>query len=278
MRDYMKPIRILIQFLLCLLISMAVIGCGSEKEEVNTDKPTPLMTTKGWTGKLRSDPGFEAWREYKDDYLTVYCPPSDNLISRTEAIADKIKEIFLENSMRLQVPIPKPITFYLYNNNNELKELTDCEHSCVEGNTVHYMVYTPLGEPIMVLLLREFDPDGTPCPFCYEGAYTLLDYSMKNYIEEAYIDYFNENLPTLSQLLDPEVYPTLDSVHRCNAAASLTQFLLDQPWSPEMFLSVYKSNQDTKIALQNMYKMPLDSLEYKWIEYLKEKSGLNMEY
>ena len=278
MRDFMKPMRIIITGLLCLLIAAAIAGCGSEKKETKTDKPSPLMTARGWTGKYLSNPGYEAWREYRDDYLTVYCPPSDNLISRTEAIADKIKQIFLENSIRLQVPIPKPVTFYLYNNNNELQELTGCEHTCLAGDTVHYMIYTPLGEPIMVLLLKEFAPDGTTCPFCFEGTYTLLDYSMKNYVEEAYIDHYNGELPTLGQLLDPEVYPALDSIHRCNAAASLTQFLLDQPWNPEMFLSIYKSTQDTKIALENMYKMPLDSLEHQWIQYLKDKSGLNVEY
>lgn len=265
----------------CLLIVLFIAGCGSKDDKTDPEQESSLQNSvliKGFTGKLRSDPGYEAWREYKDDYLTVFCPPDNDLIERTPAIADKIKQVFLENSLRLQIQIPKPFIFYLYNNTTEIQELTDCERTCVEGNTIHYMIFTPLGEPIMIRLLQDFDPDGSPCPFCYEGVSTLLNYSGKNYVEEAYIDYYNEQLPTLEQLLDPAVYPTLDSIQRGEAAAGLTQFLLTAPWNPEMFLTVCKSNQDTKTALENMYKLPLDQLEKNWIEFLKQNSGMNMEY
>lgn len=280
-RDFMKAKCALGAGVISLLIVFIAWGCGSKDDQTDSGQQSALQNSqavKGFTGKLRSDPGYEAWREYKDDYLTVFCPPDDGLIDRTPAIAEKIKQIFMENSMRLQVQIPKPFTFYLYNNTNEIQELTDCEYTCVQGNTVHYMVFTPLGEPIMVRLLQEFDPNGTPCTFCQEGVVTVLNYSGKNYVEEAYIDYFNDQMPSLEQLLDPQVYPTLDSIHRCKAAAGLTQFLLTDPYNPEMFLSVYKSEQDPKIALENMYKLPLDQLEKNWIEFLKQNSGLNVEY
>jgi hypothetical protein len=269
----------LVLFILTLSI-LLMVACSSDKEtqkepQAVAKKPEPQKPV--FSDADLDQPGYEGWKVYYDEFLTVYAPPDSALLERVPAISQRIKQVFAENAYRLKVQIPMPITFYLYNNTTEVKNLTDCTNTCVDSNTVHYMIFTPLGIPIMTRLLKEFYPDGTRYRFCYEGLVTLLDYSGKNYIEEAYIDYFNDKGVPLDSLLDNKEYLALDSLRRTRAAASFVQFLVDKPWSPDSVLALYKRTDAPAKALKEIFGKPVSQLQNDWYEYLKTKSGLNME-
>jgi hypothetical protein len=269
----------LVLFILTLLILLAV-ACSSDKEnqkEPETTNQPPEPQEPVISDANLGQPGYGGWKVYNDEFLTVYAPPDSALLERVPAIAQRIKQVFAENSYRLKVQIPMPDTFYLYNNTTEIEERTDCNNTCVEGNTVHYMIFTPLGIPVMTRLLTEFDPDGTPYKFCREGLITLLDYSGKNYVEEAYIDYFNDKGVALDSLLDNKKYMALDSVRRTKAAASFIQFLIDKPWSPDSVLALYKHTDAPQKALEEIFGRPVSQLQQDWYAYLKKNSGLDME-
>ncbi len=269
----------LVLFILTLSILLAV-ACSSDKEnqkEPETTNQTPEPQEPVISDANLGQPGYDGWKVYNDEFLTVYAPPDSALLERVPAIAQRIKQVFAENAYRLKVQIPMPDTFFLYNNTTEIEERTDCTNTCVEGNTVHYMIFTPLGIPVMTRLLTEFDPDGTPYKFCREGLITLLDYSGKKYVEEAYIDYFNDKGVTLDSLLDSRKYMALDSVRRTKAAASFIQFLIDKPWSPDSVLALYKHTDAPKKALEEIFGRPVSQLQEDWYAYLKKNSGLDME-
>jgi hypothetical protein len=223
-------------------------------------------------------PGYEEWSRYFDEFVVVYFPPHGDLKDRVKAITESIKRVYLENAARLKVQIPAPIYFFLYYNSEEIKKLTQCSYTCVQGDTHHYMILTPLGEPIMVRLLQEFDSDGTPYFFCYEGLVTYLNYSGENYVQDAYIDYYNGDSITLMEMIDNDKYLTYDSSLRTVAAASLTEYLLAPPFSPDTLLQFYKREDPARQALEDVYQTSLEELHKGWINYLKEKSGINMEY
>jgi hypothetical protein len=184
----------------------------------------------------------------------------------------------MENAYRLQVQPPMPIVFYLYNNTTEVQELTDCTNTCVRGNAVHYMLLTPLGQPVMVMLLREFDPDGTPYKYVYEGLVTMLDYSRRNYVQRAYIHMYNGELPSIETLLENDEYMAVDSATRIEAAASFMMYLTEPPWAPDSLLSLYRSEKAPDQALLNIFGRTPQELEEGWHAYLKENSGLDVEY
>ncbi len=265
-----------------LLLAFGLMACSpDEKEDEPKYEPTvesPGQQKAGFTSNIVETPGFEGWREYRDEFLMVYCPPEDRLIERVPDISKKIKEVTMENAVRLGVQIPQPLVFFLYNNTTEIQEKTDCENTCVKGNVIHYMIFTPLGEPIMIRLLSDFDRDGTPYKFVYEGLVTFLNYSGKNYIEMAYIDLVNDSLTSFSTMLDNEEYLAVDSARRIVHAASFVNFLIDHPWSPDKILELYKRQDPIRDALEDVFGVPAADLEKDWIEYLKVKSGLHREY
>jgi len=265
-----------------LLIIGAVffIACSSDKapETKRDEAAVQNQLRQGFSDAVLDDSLYAGWREYFDEFLVIYCPPDSGLLERVPTISTQIKKVFIENAVRLKVQVPVPIVFFLYNNTTEIQERTDCENTCVEGNVIHYMLFTPLGQPIMIRMLQEFDMDGTPCKFCYEGLITLLDYSGRNFIEEAYIDMYNDKLPPITTLVDNEKYLALDSTERSRAAASLVELMLTNPWNPDMFLELYAANGDTRELIEKIYNISLKEMGEKWLAYLTQKSGLNMEY
>jgi len=264
-----------------ILPVMILIACssGEEDEQSKAEKQSSTDQKSAFPDSAGVKPGYENWHKHSTEFLIVYCPPDSALIERVPAIAKRIKEVIMENAVRLDVQIPIPSIFFLYNNNLELQELTDCQNTCVRGNIFHYMIFTPLGEPIMERLLRDFDMDGCPYRFCHEGLVTYLNYSGENYVEKGYIHYYNEKLPSLSDMIDNEKYLAIDSTVRTESAASLIEYLLAEPWSPDMVLSLYRRNDaDAAQALKAIYDMSVEELEKGWHEYLKEKSGFNLEY
>lgn len=267
---------------LFILAAAILLGaaCSSDKEtqkEPETIAKKPLPQKPVPVDANLDQPGYEGWKMYSDEFLMIYVPPDSALLERVPAIAQRIKQVFAENAYRLKVQIPMPITFYLYNNTTEVQERTECENTCVEGNTAHYMIFTPVGVPVMIMLLKEFDLDGTPYRYCYEGLITRLDYSGKDYVEEAYIDYFNDKAVSLDSLLDNKKYMALDSLRRTKAAASFIEFLSDKPWSPDSVLALYKHTDAPGKALEEVFGRPVSRLQDDWYEYLKKHSGLNME-
>lgn len=269
----------LVLFILSLSILFA-IACSSDKDAQKEPEPVakkPAPEQPVLADANLSQMGFEGWKMFNSEFLTVYAPPDSALLERVPAIGMRIKQVFAENAYRLKVQIPMPITFYLYNNTTEVEQHTDCKNTCVEGDTAHYMIYTPLGVPVMTMLLKEFDPDGTPYKFCYEGLITLLDYSGKNYVEEAYIDYYNDKKVPLDIMLDNSKYMALDSLRRTKAAASFIQFLIDKPWSPDSVLALYKHTDAPRKALEEVFGRPVSQLQKDWYQYLEDKNGLNME-
>jgi hypothetical protein len=289
MSSLKAPLSKSLVFALIIAFICLSFACSSEDETESTPREKPKVTR----GKIQpapekdkpkftdaeiSDPGYEGWKQYFDEFIIVYTPPDSALLERVPAIASRIKRVMMENAYRLHVQVPMPMIFYLYNNTTEIEERTDCTNTCVKGNIVHYMLFTPLGQPIMIRLLPEFDPDGTPYKYVYEGLITLLDYSGKNYIENAYIDMYNDSLPSFQQLLDNDKYLTLDSIRRARTSAALLQYLTDPPWSPDSVLSLYKSDKPAGQALEEIFGKTPSELEKDWHEYLKENSGLNVEY
>jgi hypothetical protein len=272
----------IIHLILGLIIVGAVfaMSCSSDKEpETAVPKQAKeRQSNHGFSNAVLQDSLYEGWREYFDEFLVIYCPPDSELLERIPSISTQIKKVFIENAVRLKVKLPIPIIFYLYNNTTEIEERTDCENTCVEGNIIHYMLFTPLGLPIMTRLLEEFDMDGTPCTFCYEGLITFLDYSGRNFIEEAYIDLYNDKLPPITSIIDRNSYLQLDSTTRSVAAASLVEFMLSHPWNPDMFMELYQRNGDTRKNIEEIYGISLKEIGEKWFTFLTQKSGLNMEY
>lgn len=268
-------------FLTLALIVMVLGACSGDKESGRSDSEKKFSPDQepGFTDSTLTKPGYEDWHEYFDEFLVVYCPPDSELIARVPAIAKRIKEVMIENAVRLKVNVPIPSIFFLYHNTTEIQERTDCTNSCVIGNIFHYMIFTPLGEPIMVRLLQDFDPDGCPFQYCYEGLVTYLNYSGEDYIEKGYIHLYNETLPTLSELIDNERYLALDTTVRTEVAASLTEYLLAPPNSPGKFLTLFKRNDaNPGDALAAVYEMTVEELEQDWHKYLKEHSPIKMEY
>jgi hypothetical protein len=270
-----------IVFLTLCLAAMFLNSCSREQEsgQAETEKRFSADQEAGFSDSTIAQPGYEDWHEYFDEFLVVYCPPDSDLIARVPAIAKRIKEVMVENAVRLKVNVPIPSIFFLYHNTTEIQERTDCDNSCVRGNIFHYMIYTPLGEPIMVRLLQDFDPDGCPYQYCYEGLVTYLNYSGENYVEKGYIHMFNETLPRLAELINNEKYLALDTALRTEVSASLVEYLLAPPNSPEMFLTLFKRNDSNPAdALKAVYEMTVEELELGWQEYLREHSGIKMEY
>jgi hypothetical protein len=278
-----------------LLISMLTFSvvCSSEEtaeeqpEEQPQEKPrvtrgeiqpAPEGDKPKFTDAELGQPGYEGWKQYFDEFVIIYTPPDSALLERVPAIATRIKRVFMENAYRLHVQVPMPMIFYLYNNTTEIEERTDCTNTCVKGNIVHYMLFTPLGQPVMMRLLPDFDPDGTPYKYVYEGIITLLNYSGKNYIEVAYIDMYNDSLPSMQTLIDNDKYLTVDSTRRARTAAAFLQYLTEPPWAPDSVLSLYKSNKPPAEALQDIFGKSPQELEEDWHEYLKVNSGLDVEY
>lgn len=270
-----------ITLLILALAAAFLISCSGDDSSRQSDSEKKFSSDQeaGFSDSTISEPGYEDWHEYFDEFLVIYCPPDSTLIERVPAIATRIKEVMIENAVRLQVSVPIPSIFFLYNNTTEIQERTDCTNTCVQGNIFHYMLFTPLGEPIMVRLLRDFDPDGCPYRFCYEGLVTYLNYSGENYVEKGYIHMFNETLPTLAELIDNETYLALDTALRTEVAASLTEYLLAPPNSPDKILTLFKRNDASPAdALKAVYEMTVEELEQCWHDYLREHSPVKMEY
>jgi hypothetical protein len=268
-------------FLAMILVAMFLSSCSrdQESERAETEKRFSPDQEAGFSDSAIAQPGYEDWHEYFDEFLVVYCPPDSELIARVPAISKRIKEVMIENAVRLKVNVPTPSIFFLYHNTTEIQERTDCDNSCVRGNIFHYMIYTPLGEQIMVRLLQDFDPDGCPYQYCYEGLVTYLNYSGENYVEKGYIHMFNETLPELSELIDNEKYLALDTALRTEVSASLAEYLLAPPNSPDKFLTLFKRNDASPAdALAAVFEMTVEELEQGWHEYLSEHSGIKMEY
>ncbi|HDS00715.1 MAG TPA: hypothetical protein ENO22_06535 [candidate division Zixibacteria bacterium] len=271
-------------FITIILIMSLIIACSSDETEERgeisegesqqaLEQQRPKFTDAGL-----ADPGYEGWKQYFDEFVIVYFPPDSALQERVPAIATTIKRVVMENAYRLHVRPPTPFVFYLYNNTTEVEQLTDCSNTCVRGNVIHYMTLTPLGQPIMIRLLPEFDPDGTPYKFVYEGIVTLLDYSRRNYVQRAYIDLYNGELPSMATLLENDEYMAVDSATRVQAAASFLQYLTQPPWAPDSVLSLYKSDKAPDQALLDIFGRTPQDLEEGWHEYLRENSGLDVEY
>jgi hypothetical protein len=281
MRSFNKANVRTLLFLIPVMVVIILAACSGNKEEgqAGSEKKFSPDQEPGFTDSTLTTPGYENWHEYFDEFLVVYCPPDSELIARVPAIAKRIKEVMIENAVRLKVNVPIPSIFFLYHNTTEIQERTDCTNTCVIGNIFHYMIFTPLGEPIMVRLLQDFDPDGCPYNFCFEGLVTYLNYSGENYVEKGYIHLYNETLPTLSELINNEKYLALDTTLRTEVAASLTEYLLAPPNSPGKFLTLYKRNDVNPVdALAAVYEMTVEELEQGWHEYLRENSPIKMEY
>ena len=268
--------------LIFTLILSCFWACSSDKDDKTNERQSETQSSelkkivpeKTFIDADISQEGYEGWKQYRDDFVWVFCAPLQEIMDRVPAITEKIKLVMMENATRLGVQVPSPIQFFLYNNTSEIAERTDCEGTCVLGNTFHYMIMTPLGEPIMVRLLREFDPNGTPCTFCYEGIVTYLNYSGENYVEMAYIDFYNNDIPSLEEMVDAPKYMSYDSTTRIVASASLMEYLINRSGSPQPFLNLYLRESDTRKALTDIYKDSIDQLEKGWYEYLKKHSGL----
>jgi hypothetical protein len=276
------------------LVFLVMWGCSSSEEEVNIpadsrrlgggDKSENIvnpdleeMLAGEITPAHLNIPGYEDWKRYFDEFVVVYFPDDSSLQARVPAITKSIKRVYLENATRLSVQVPAPVYFFLYFNSEQIKQRTDCEYTCVRGDTHHYMILTPLGETIMVRLLQEFDPDGTPYFFCYEGLVTYLNYSGENYVQLAYIDYYNGDSIPLIDMIDNDKYLSYDSTLRTVAAASLTEYLLASPNTPAMLLDFYKREDPPAEALKDIFGKSIAELHRGWIEYIREKSGINME-
>lgn len=283
----MKPSKhtssVLFIFIIVILIISLFFACSSDEEEkpetaLDEAQQAPEQQKPKFTDAGLTDPGYEGWKQYYDEFLIVYFPTDSALQERVPSIATTIKRVVMENAYRLHVRPATPIVFYLYNNTTEVQELTDCDNTCVRGNAIHYMLLTPLGQPIMVMLLREFDPDGTPYKFAYEGLVTMLDYSRRDYVQRAYIHMYNGELPSMETLLENDEYMAVDSIIRVEAAASFLMYLTQPPWAPDSVLSLYKNEKAMDQALLDIFGRTPQELEEGWHAYLKENSGLDVEY
>jgi len=263
-------------YIACLFLLICLcISCSSDNE---TDETTDsVKKVDASEDPVLSQPGYEGWQKYLDEYIAVYCQPDSVIIARVPAISAKIKQVIYENATRLGVQVPVPLRFVLYDNSMEIKQRTNCTYTCVDGNIIHYMILTPVGEPIMIRLLQDFDPDGTPSKLVYEGLIRYLDYSGQNYVEQAYVDLYNNELTPLDELVNNETYMALDSAARNYQAASFIKFLLAPPYHPSKVLSVYKSENNVVETLESEYNLSLKELEQGWHDYLTQNSELNME-
>ncbi len=218
------------------------------------------------------DPKYAGWQFTNFQNIKFFHPPNHPQEGQFEAIARSYIRDINEVCRLLGIDTPTDtLVIFYYTGFGQGRELTGQEYPFAQDSIIHFWLPSFLG-PTMMDHLLPYWVKGTPkYKFLREGLRALFDYSGQNY-HKSTMGYIKEGkFMPLSQLAaDTSINSNTERYQSAEAASFIAYILAD--YKSARLKTMYMSDLPFDQMVQQLFFMPVDSLQAAWLEFAKEST------
>ncbi|MFZ5979208.1 MAG: hypothetical protein ACOYVF_01115, partial [Candidatus Zixiibacteriota bacterium] len=211
-----------------------------------------------------------SWELFTYRNIKIFHQPGHLQQERFPDLAEKylysIKTI--QNILKLP-PFTDTLYVVYYTGFGQGREMTGREYPFADSGVIYFWQPSFLGPTLMQYLLPRWVPDEPKHVFLKHGLISLFDFSGQNYHEYTMRFIENNKFEPLKELAVDTVINSDIERNQSSEAASFVAFILAN-YGEEHLKMMYKSALPFDRMVQEMFMMPVDSLESRWLEFVKQ--------
>ena len=251
------PLKTTHKTVLVLVMAVAALGLGCSKQKQ--------------AGQGLDANKYKDWITYTYENVKIIYPSSHPLATNLEPMAKGYTEATRQICRYLTIDIPlDTLVIYYYTGFGQGREMTGREYPFADSSAIHFWIPSFYGPTLMQYLIPRWQDKEPKYSFLKHGLIALFDYSGQNYYQstQGYLDKGNF-LPLLMLASDTTVNSDTER-HQSAEAATFVDFVVYH-FGVEGLNRLYTTKAPFEEAVTEIFKMPVDSLEGLWLDFVKQQ-------
>jgi hypothetical protein len=251
------PLKTTHKPVLVLFMAVAALGLGCSKQKQAGQGP-------------KADK-YKDWMTYSYENVKIIYPPSHPLADNLETMAKGYTKATRQICRFLKISEPPDtIVIYFYTGFGQGREMTGREYPFADGSAIHFWLPSFYGPTLMQYLIHRWQDAEPKYPFLKHGLIALFDYSGQNYYQstQGYRD--ENNFISLPELAVDTTVNSDTERHQSAEAATFVDFIVYH-FGIAGLNRLYTAKAPFKEAVVEIFKMPVDSLEGLWLDFVKQQ-------
>lgn len=222
--------------------------------------------------KIEKPSPYADWKLAQYENIKVFYPEGHLHEAQMPSVAEGYTKAIQRDCAFLGINVPtETLVVYYYTGFGQGKEMTGSTYPFVRDTVIYYWQPSWLGPSLMEYLLPKFSPQKSRFPFLPEGLKALFDYSGQDWHKR-----------TLDKI-DSAVFIGLDSLASDQSVCADTERVLSAPaasfdnfvvaqYGINIFRELYLEQVPFDQAVEQIFKVDVDSLQALWIAFIREGS------
>jgi hypothetical protein len=214
---------------------------------------------------------YKDWMTYSYENVKIIYPPSHPLANNLETMAKGYTKATRQICRFLKINEPSDtLVIYFYTGFGQGREMTGREYPFADGSAIHFWLPSFYGPTLMQYLIPQWQDAEPKYPFLKHGLIALFDYSGQNYYQstQGYRD--ENNFISLPELAVDTTVNSNTERHQSAEAATFVDFIVYH-FGIEDLNRLYTAKAPFEEAVPEIFKMPVDSLEGLWLDFVKQQ-------
>ncbi len=214
---------------------------------------------------------YKDWMTYSYENVKIIYPPSHPLASSLEPMSKGYTKAIRQICRFLKIDIPPDtLVIYYYTGFGQGREMTGREYPFAEGSAIHFWLPSFYGPTLMQYLIPRWQDAEPKYSFLKLGLIALFDYSGLNCYEwtQGYLD--KGDFIPLQELAEVTTAYSDTARHESAEAATFVDFIVYH-FGIEGLNRLYTTEAPFEEAVAEIFKMPVDSLEGLWLDFVKQQ-------
>ena len=246
--------------------AIVILGCAGDSDQAGDSKQESGQKTLSHVYEKLGP--FQGWQKQRfDNVVFIYSPEHANL-EELKDYAKVFSALTRQTASFLQIEPPDSLTIYFYPDAKHGITVTGFFAPFAEGEVIHFWLPSQIGQPIAKLLIPIWSNKEPKHRFLKHGIIALLDGSGENYHVRTmkYVD-SGQFVPLKKLAVDTSVDADRER-YRSAMAASFVDYLVFD-YGIFFFKELYESDSTFDSEVERIFKLPVDSLEKKWLEVVR---------
>ncbi len=241
--------------LLTLTVALSCLSCSKREEN----------------GRFPAGGKYRDWQTFSYRNVKIVYPPGYPSADKFPNVAANYVAGLTRDCRFFEIDVPDDtLVVYFYTGYGQGSEMTGREYPYADSTSIHFWLPSFPGTTLMQWLLPRWQNVEPEYPFLKHGLIALLDYSGQNYhtSTQRYIEQ-GEFIPLRELAVDTTINSDIER-YQSAEAASFVDFV-SYYFSIDGLTMLYQSRAPFETAIENIFMMPVDSLQGLWLDFVKER-------
>ena len=248
-----------------LFIVLLLPGCSDKESESNSS--VSKLASIGSSHIYQNLAPYKEWQIFRQNNVVIIHPPNHLHEERFPEFSGVFSALSRRTCEFLDMTPPDSLIFYFYTGILHGHDVTGQTYSFSDGTAIHFWLPTFYGPPLVKHLLYKWESKFPKHKFLWHGIVALLDGSKQNY-HQFTLDHIDSGvfIPLRALLADTTIDVNTERLQSAEAA-SLVDYLV-YIYGIEKVREMYLSDGEVFNDFEKVFKLPVDDLEKRWLEFI----------